>query len=132
MVATKMDPELFILKHNEGMTAKELASLFGVSKRTVQRWRERYGLAEPCSVFLNGKPTQQERIQQFRDAAEDGWPLIEMVRTFNATPRTVKKYTGGYKGVTKREAGSLNRFRIAMAQKAEKNNVDLWDLVKSE
>lgn len=132
MAATKMDPELFILKHKEGMTAKKLARFFGVSTRTIHRWRERYGLAEQRSVFLNGKPTQEERIQRIRDAAEDGWSLGEMARTFNVTAKTVKKYTGGYRGMTQQEMGRLNRFKIAMAQKAEKNDVDLWDLVKSE
>lgn len=58
-------------------------------------------------VDVANKPITPERLEQLSQAVEDGWPIKQIVTTYNTSWGTLRKYFPDYRGLDLKHASSL-------------------------
>jgi IS30 family transposase len=74
----------------EGYTASQIAVELGITKRTVQRYRQNLGISQPPPV-----PYSAEERARIRAMLEDGVSVPEIARTIGRSPDVIwRQYRG--------------------------------------
>lgn len=103
----------FLSRDRDGASARVLAAEFGVSTRTVLRWRARlevqHGL--PRDLLPNGERARpvadHERARMLLD---DGCSLAETARTVGVSTKTLRNWFPDVRAWSKREAAEYARL----------------------
>lgn len=108
-----------------GVKRAEQAKRLGVSERTISRYRLLAGVASPTPTR---GASDENRRNAIMAAAKDGWPMAEITRTFHVKRETVYALTG-YRGWTQAQNGRMVMCKHKAVAKAEKNGIDLREVV---
>lgn len=87
-----------------GFTAAQISERLKVNQRTVQRARVRTGVAKPFC----GTPFSDEEARRAAEMLDDGASYMEVARTLNRVPSTIRRHLPG-RSVWK--SGSSGGFR---------------------
>lgn len=94
--------ERFLGLEREGATAKQIAEAFGVTARTVSRWR--------TALNVRHAPPAVPRPESDRHLAwqmiQDGCPLSEVAETLNVSQHTLRRWFPGLRGWSRSQAGA--------------------------
>lgn len=106
----KVDSDEFTRKHNEGLTAPQLADYFGIAQSTVFKWRKKLGLKGASPVKMTAD--RKARIEAMLDQRI---PFKEIARIEGITPQTLTVHFPN-RGWTKQEVGRYAAMNIRLEQ----------------
>lgn len=93
----------FLGCEQSGMSAREIAERFGVSTRTISRWRRTLGVSHAAPTQT--RPVEvHERVAQLLD---DGCSFAEAARTVGVSSRTVARWFPDRSPWSKQQASEL-------------------------
>lgn len=101
-ILPRVDLEEF-RKHCHGKTNLELADYYGVSDRTIVRWKRRVGIPNGRGIELT-----PEVLDRMDELLRGGCSYKEVARTLHCSPDTVRVHFPG-RGWTSAQSGELAR-----------------------
>jgi hypothetical protein len=90
---SRVNKEEFLRLHHEGLSAQELAKLFGISDRHVTRLRKEFGVANPSPH--GARRVDAAWLARASQMLDDGAPVKEVAATLGSTEATVHRHFPG-------------------------------------
>lgn len=91
----------FLACERAGMSARQLAERFGVTDRTVQRWRNRLGVTH--RPYIEKHPDSDRSMAEY--LLDQGCSFLEAARTVGVSDMTIVRWFPDRKPWTKQECG---------------------------
>lgn len=115
--SVKFDEDVFLWCERSGMSARGIAERFGVTTRTVVRWRNR--------MHLSHAPATERHPDEDREIArrllEDGCSFLEAARTVGVSQWTIRRWFPDATAWTKQQASEHAAFIRRMNRTIERN-----------
>lgn len=115
--SVRFDEDVFLWCEAVGMSARQIAERFGVTTRTVVRWRNRMNVTH--------MPAHEAHSPEDRELArrllEDGCSFHETARTVGASDATVRGWFPDIPAWTKKQASEHAAFIRRMNRTTERN-----------
>lgn len=89
------------------VTARAVARHYGVTTRTIQRWRGAVGVARPGWVHMTA-----DELARAKAMLDDGCPYSEVAETIGRTAHQMRRRFPGYTGQTNSQ--ELHRLRAGL------------------
>lgn len=115
--ATRFDEDVFLWCEHSGMSAQQIAERFGVSSRTVVRWRNRMHLGH----IPRHEPHPPEDREVARRLLDDGCSISETAKTVGVSRPTIRRWFPDATPWTKQQASQHAAFTRRMNRTIERN-----------
>lgn len=115
--AVRFDEDVFLWCERVGMSAREIAERFGVSQRTVVRWRHQTQLSHTPAP----EPHSAEEREHARRLIEGGCSLRDAGNTVGVSEVTIRRWFPDVPAWTKQQVGEYAALIRRMNRTLERN-----------